>query len=194
MCRHVLQWWVQSSGMPPDGLLFLPRVAGRPPHPPRSTSTPFTRHSLDSANAAAVSASPLTAQQPHQDAGPPPLPASVVYKMSCERFSWPQLEPQVHLLLSICEDASSLSLSGCTRAHQAPVHLAHTGLVSTYELTQHSYSPSMQASLHRAEHAHWHKPPEPAKQASRMVEVHMLSVADCSPISQDAELETAMIC
>ena len=28
-----------------------------------------------------------------------------------------------------------------------------------------------QASLHRAEHFHWQKPPDPAKQASRMVQV-----------------------
>lgn len=29
----------------------------------------------------------------------------------------------------------------------------------------------VQAGLHRSEHAHWHKPADPAKQASRMVEV-----------------------
>lgn len=77
----------------------LSTFSGRLRQPPRSASSTFTRHNLDSANAAAVTASPLT--PPHQDAAPPPLPSSVVYKLSCERFSWPQLEPQVSLQLPI---------------------------------------------------------------------------------------------
>lgn len=76
-------------------------MAGRPPRLGPGlgvglggAASPFALQSLVSATAAAAAAAPLLAP-PQEEGGPPLLPASVVYKMSCERFSWPQLEPQV---------------------------------------------------------------------------------------------------
>lgn len=59
------------------------------------------RQSLDMAVAAAASATPLLPPQEGDenmgdDDGPPPLPASQVYALSCQYFSRPLLEPQVH--------------------------------------------------------------------------------------------------
>ena len=57
------------------------------------------RHSLDMAAAAAAGATPLLPMpggggDPGGDQGPPPLPASQVFSLSCQYFSCPLLEPQ----------------------------------------------------------------------------------------------------
>lgn len=58
------------------------------------------RHSLDMAAAAAAGATPLLpmlegGEDPGGDDGPPPLPSSQVFSLSCQYFSCPLLEPQV---------------------------------------------------------------------------------------------------